>query len=114
MNVQPLQETVADAAELLRSLASEKRLRILCLLADGERSVGELCAALALSQTNVSQQLAVLRRAGLVRGRRDGQTIHYSLASEAGRRVLETLCGVYGRRRSPAAGRGRRRQTHAA
>lgn len=113
VNITPLQETVADAAELLRSLASEKRLRILCLLSDAERSVSELCGALALSQANVSQQLAVLRRAGLVRGRRDGQTIHYSLASEEGKRVLETLCSVYGPRRSARAPRTRRHRAAA-
>jgi DNA-binding transcriptional ArsR family regulator len=108
MNIQALQETASDAAELLRSLASEKRLRILCLLSDAERSVGEVCAALAVSQANASQQLAVLRRAGLVRGRRQAQTIYYSLASEEGRRVLEALCGIYGRRRSSRKSRRHR------
>ncbi len=106
MNIRALQETVADAAELLRSLASEKRLRIVCLLSEAERSVGALCAALSISQANASQQLAVLRRSGLVRARRVGQTVYYSLASEAGRSVLEALCTVYGRSRSsPARGR---------
>lgn len=106
MKLQALQEAATDAAELLRSLASEKRLRILCLLTEGERSVGELCAALALPQANASQQLAVLRQVGLVQGRREGQTIYYSLASEEGRRVLEALCSVYGRRSSSPATRG--------
>lgn len=109
MNIEALQETVADAAELLRSLASEKRLRILCLLSDAERSVGTLCEALSISQANASQQLAILRRSGLVRARRAGQTVYYSLASEEGRSVLEALCTVYGRSRpSPA-----RRRTNA-
>ena len=101
---------MADAVELLRSLASEKRLRMLCLITERERSVGELCAELALAQANVSQQLAVLRRAGLVLGRREGQTIYYSLASEAVRRVLEALCNVYGRPQ-PSPGPQRRRRT---
>lgn len=100
MNINTLQETAAEAADLLRSLASEKRLRILCLLSEAELSVGALCAGLGVSQANASQQLAVLRRSGLVRARRQGQTIYYSLASEEGRRVLETLCRVYGQRRS--------------
>lgn len=108
MNISALQETVADAAELLRSLASEKRLRILCQLSETERSVGELCSALVLSQANASQQLAMLRRAGLVKARRDGQTIYYSLASEEGRRILEALCRVYGRRPSSLDARRRR------
>jgi DNA-binding transcriptional ArsR family regulator len=110
MNFQGLQESVADVAELLRSLASEKRLRMLCLITERERSVGELCAALALPQANISQQLTVLRRAGLVHGRREGQTIYYSLASEEVRRVLEALCNVYGRRRT-SPGLQRRRRT---
>ncbi len=108
MNVLELEDAAADAAGLLRSQASEKRLRILCLLSDGERSVGEICAALEVSQANASQQLAILRRAGLVRGRRDGQTVHYRLASEQGRRVLETLCRVYARRPSAGPAHARR------
>jgi DNA-binding transcriptional ArsR family regulator len=108
MNVLGLEDAAADAAGLLRALASEKRLRILCLLSEGERSVGQICAALEVSQANVSQQLAILRRAGLVRGRRDGQTVHYCLASEEGRRLLETLCRVYARRPSAGSPRARR------
>jgi DNA-binding transcriptional ArsR family regulator len=108
VNLQALQDAV-EAAELLRSLASEKRLRMLCLMTGRERSVSELCAALALPQANCSQQLAVLRRAGLVRGRREGQTIHYSLASEEVRRVLEALCSVYGRHQSSPGAHRRRR-----
>lgn len=108
MHVDALHDTVADAAELLRSLASEKRLRILCLLSEAEHSVGGLCAALSISQANASQQLAVLRRAGLVKTRRDGQSIFYRLASEQGRLVLEALCRVYDRRRSTPAARRRR------
>jgi len=109
MNIEALQRTAVDAAELLRSLASEKRLRILCLLSDTEHSVGELCAALAVSPANASQQLAILRRMGLVSRRREGQTSYYSLASEEGRRILEALCSVYGRRPSPRDARRHRR-----
>ena len=108
MNIGALQEAVGETVELLRALASEKRLRILCLLSQKERSVGELCALLALAQANASQQLALLRRSGLVMARRDGQAIYYSLASEEGRLVLEALCAVYGRRRSWSDARRRR------
>lgn len=84
-----------DAARLLRTLGNEKRLMLLCLLVEGERSVGELNARLDLSQSALSQHLAVLREDGLVTTRRDGQTIHYSLADGPGQRVLETLHGIY-------------------
>lgn len=95
----------------MRSLASEKRLMLLCQLVDGERSVGELCEALDIPQTNASQQLAVLRREGLVETRRDGQTIYYSLAGEEGRRVIEVLYELYCCRpgTKPKTGRGTRK-----
>ncbi len=95
MNVRDLERSAAEAASLMRSLASEKRLTILCQLAEGEKSVGELCRALGLSQPNASQQLAVLRSEGLVQTRRDAQTIFYSLQGEAARRVIEVLHDLY-------------------
>jgi DNA-binding transcriptional ArsR family regulator len=95
MNATELQDSAQRAANLMRSLANEKRLMLLCQLVDGEKSVGTLCKALGLAQTNASQQLALLRREGLVRTRRDGQTIYYSLAGEEGRRVIEVLYELY-------------------
>ena len=70
------------AANLLKALAHESRLMILCILAEGEKSVSELEDILNLRQPTVSQQLARLRADGLVSTRRDGKTIYYSLASE--------------------------------
>ena len=84
-----------DAARLLKALANDKRLLILCLLAEGERSVGELNAGLDLSQSALSQHLAVLRNDGLVNTRREGQTILYALADGPALRVIETLHGIY-------------------
>ena len=84
-----------DAAHLLKALANEKRLMMLCLLADGERSVGELNAELDLSQSALSQHLAVLRADGLVETRRDAQTIYYALAAGPGKRIIETLHDIY-------------------
>ncbi len=90
---------MADAAEgasdLLKSLANPHRLLILCQLTEGERSVGELATFLGLRDSTVSQHLALLRRDGLVRGRRDGQTIWYSVSSPAARAVLNTLFEVF-------------------
>jgi ArsR family transcriptional regulator, virulence genes transcriptional regulator len=84
-----------QASELLRSLGNRHRLLILCQLTEGERSVGDLAAFLGLRDSTVSQHLSLLRRDGLVRARRDGQTIWYSIASLPARRVLETLFGIF-------------------
>jgi DNA-binding transcriptional ArsR family regulator len=83
------------AAALLRSLANENRLLILCALSTGELSVGQLNAQIALSQSALSQHLAVLRRDGLVRNRRVSQTIYYSLAEGPAQEVIATLHRVY-------------------
>lgn len=66
-------------AQICRALADPKRLLIINELREGEKSVGELVAALGLSQANVSQHLGVLREKLLVTPRRDGTTIYYSL-----------------------------------
>lgn len=86
---------VGAAAQLLKALANEKRLLVLCLLVGGERSVGELNAELDLSQSALSQHLAVLRADGLVATRREAQTIYYSLADGPAQRIIETLHGIY-------------------
>jgi ArsR family transcriptional regulator, virulence genes transcriptional regulator len=85
----------ADAATLLRALANENRLMILCLLAEGEKSVGELNRLVDLSQSALSQHLAVLRDDGLVRTRRQAQTIYYSLNGDRAMRVIKTLNEMY-------------------
>jgi DNA-binding transcriptional ArsR family regulator len=86
-----LWENTRDANILLRAMANENRLMILCLLAAGERSVGEIETMTGARQPTVSQQLARLRADGLVESRRDGKTIYYSLISERTRRVLALL-----------------------
>ena len=84
-----------QASELLRALANEQRLMILCNLANGELSVGELNERIELSQSALSQHLAVLREAGLVNTRKDGQQVYYSLADGPGGRVVATLHDIY-------------------
>lgn len=84
-----------EAAELLRALANEQRLMILCQLAAGERSVSELNDNLPLSQSAVSQHLAVLRESGIVKTRKEAQTVHYSLADGPAARVMATLHDIY-------------------
>lgn len=84
-----------DAAGLLRSMANPHRLMILCRLGDKEISVGELRKGAALSQSSLSQHLGVLRQEGLVRTRREGQSIFYSIADPAAIRVIATLAAIY-------------------
>ena len=85
----------ADAAQLLRALANPHRLMILCLLAEGEHHVGALNERVDLSQSALSQHLAVLRADELVETRREAQTIYYRLASGPVRALIETLHGIY-------------------
>jgi len=86
-----LWENAAEANALLRAMANENRLMILCLLAEGERSVGEIEAMTGARQPTVSQQLARLRADGLVESRREGKAIYYSLLCERTRRLLVLL-----------------------
>jgi DNA-binding transcriptional ArsR family regulator len=86
---------VAGAAALMGLLSSEARLKLLCCLVEGERSVGDLARLCGLSQPAASQQLKRLKEAGLVEGRREAQTIYYSLTGEEVTAVLETLHRLY-------------------
>ena len=95
MNVEEMSEHAADAAGLMKALGNESRLMILCLLADTERSVGELNEMIPLSQSALSQQLARLRQQGIVQTRRESQTIYYSLAPGPADRVIHLLHDIY-------------------
>lgn len=74
--------SAAAAAEFLKRFAHPSRLMIACLLVDGERSVRDLEDTLGLRQPGLSQQLAELREAGLIVGRKDGKAMHYRLADD--------------------------------
>lgn len=94
MTAPPPHPSVEAFAGVFRALGDETRLRLVALLADGELCVCHLVAALELPQPTVSRHLAVLRSAGLVRPRRSGSWIHYTLAEptdEAVGRVLREL-----------------------
>ena len=86
------------ATNFLKALAHESRLMILCILAEGEKSVSELEDLLNLRQPTVSQQLARLRADGLVSTRRDGKAIYYRLASEETRVVIGAIYDVFCRK----------------
>lgn len=83
------------AAGLMKELSNEYRLMILCALANGELSVGQINNLMPLSQSAVSQHLARLRGAGLVATRRESQTIYYRLDGDAAIRVIEVLQSIY-------------------
>ena len=95
VSAEQMRSHAGDATRLLKALANEKRLMILCLLAEGERSVGDINALVDLSQSALSQHLAVLREEGLVLTRRDAQTIHYRLADGPARDIIGVLHRTY-------------------
>lgn len=90
-----LEANAAAAEAFLRSLASRHRLMVLCSLVEGEASAGELARRLGLSQSNLSRHLAMLREEGLVSTRRERTTIHYRIASERVRPILEALYRLF-------------------
>ena len=95
MDFDTMQRNAADAVTLLKGLANESRLMIMCVLTEGEVSVGELNKRIELSQSALSQHLAVLRDQGLVKTRRESQTIYYRLAETPAMNVIELLHNVY-------------------
>jgi DNA-binding transcriptional ArsR family regulator len=86
------------ATDFLKALSHESRLMILCILAEGEKSVGELERLLTLCQPTVSQQLARLRADGLVSTRREGKVVYYALASEDARKIIAAGYDVFCRK----------------
>ena len=90
-----LQKSARRAAGLLKAMSNPSRLVILCQIAEGERSVGELERAVGLSQSGISQHLAVLRRQHVVTGRRERQAVYYSLASADVVALMATLHEVF-------------------
>ena len=90
------EDSAARAAMLLRLLGNERRLMILCQLADGgEHSVGQIQAHIGISQSALSQHLALLREQGIVANRRDGQAFHYRIVDLAALRVIATLAELF-------------------
>ena len=95
MDFDAMQRNATDAVNLLKGLANESRLMIMCVLSEGEVSVGQLNQRIKLSQSALSQHLAVLREQGLVQTRRESQTIFYRLADTAAMSIIELLHEVY-------------------
>lgn len=95
INLGELQSRALRAAGLLKAMANPARLVVLCHLAEGEKSVGELEKVVDVSQSALSQHLALLRQRGLVTSRRAGQSILYSLAGAEAPALLAALYEVY-------------------
>jgi len=91
-----LAEQAATAARLLKLLGNEYRLLILCsLIAHGELKVGDLVEEVGLSQSALSQHLALLREDGLVSFRRESQTLYYRISDPRAARILKVLKTMY-------------------
>lgn len=95
MDLSVMEETAPKVSALMKVLSNEHRLMILCLLVEQERSVGDMARALDMRQAALSQQLALLRKDGLVNTRRDAQTIFYSLARDDVRALMGFLYETY-------------------
>lgn len=94
-DLQDMQQHAQSAAALLKVLANENRLMIMCTLIGGEMSVGELNERVPLSQSALSQHLASLREAGLVSTRKEAQTVYYTLQGDEAQKIIAVLQSIY-------------------
>lgn len=95
VNIEQLRNAAGEATALLRTLAHEDRLLLLCQLSQGELCVSDLELELGIFQPSLSQQLGVLRRQGLVATRREGKNIYYRVVDEKTLAVLQTLYELF-------------------
>lgn len=100
MSIEDIKKNVREATVLLKAMANDKRLKVLCALHEGEKSVGELEKLVGLSQSALSQHLARMRHDGLVTTRRSAQTIYYSLKGQEVQTIMKGLRELY---RTPRA-----------
>ncbi len=103
INLAELQSNALRAAALLKLMGNSSRLLILCQLSQGEKSVGELERVIGLSQSALSQHLALLRHQKIVSTRRVAQTILYSLAGHEAPAILATLYELFCSKRTSGA-----------
>ena len=95
IDIGEMREAAESAARMLKSLSNDHRLMILCLLSEGEMSVGQISGYIDLDQSPLSQHLARLRSEGLVKTRKVSQTVFYSLDSKEAKAIIETLYKIY-------------------
>ena len=94
-DIEELKASSKDVASMLKNLANPHRLLILCLLSEGELSVGQLAKHITLEQSPLSQHLARLRAEGLVKTRKESQTVFYSIADPNVEKIIGTLHSIY-------------------
>lgn len=94
-DLEGMKQSAEKASALMKTLGHQGRLMILCQLATGEKSVGELSRLLDIPQSPLSQHLSRMRNEGLVRPRRSAQTVYYSLNSDEAGKIIECLYGLY-------------------
>jgi DNA-binding transcriptional ArsR family regulator len=92
MQLDNIENNVEDRAQILKALSNENRLKIICALYRGEKSVGALERVVGISQSALSQHLSRLRRDKLVKTRREAQTIYYSINIPQTQPLIESLC----------------------
>lgn len=95
LNIEQMRAAAGEATAMLRVLANEDRLLLLCQISQHELCVSELEAMLGIRQPTLSQQLAVLRNEGIVSTRRDGKNIYYQISDQRVLLILATLYGCY-------------------
>ncbi len=95
IDIEQLRQAAGQACGLLKVLANQDRLLLLCQMTQGEYSVGELAELTGIRQPTLSQQLTVLRDEEMVATRREGKQIHYRIASREALAVMTVLHGLY-------------------
>lgn len=98
-----VQKAARRATVLMKALSNEKRLMILCQLSESAKSVGQLAKLVGLAQSPLSQHLAKQREDGLVKTRREAQTIYDSLVGDTAHRVIRLLYDIC---YAPSPGKG--------
>ena len=90
-----MSDSIHEASEVMKAMASDTRLKIMCALSEGEVPVNQLAEMTGQSQSAVSQHLTKLRSAGLVDRRREAQTVYYRCRDGIGRALIDTMCNYY-------------------
>jgi len=95
LDLKQMAQSALRASALMKTLGHKDRLMILCHLAEGEKSVGQIADLLEIPQSPLSQHLSRMRKEGLVNTRREAQTIYYSLKSGEASRIVEVLYELF-------------------
>jgi len=95
LKLEEMEGNAQAASDLLKAMSNQTRLMILCQLLHGEKTAGELDSLTQLSQSALSQHLAVLRDHGLVQTRRESQNIFYSIDGDKPKAIIEVLYRLF-------------------